>query len=74
MIKLDVEGAEEQAILGMTRLVREQSPYIEVAIYHKPTDLYRLPQLILNLNDRYRFDIRAYGYDGADTMLSAVAT
>ena len=71
MVKLDVEGAEEQAVLGMRRLIRDQSPYMEVAVYHKPSDLYRLPELILSLNDRYRFDFRAFGYDGADMMLCA---
>lgn len=71
IVKLDVEGAEEEAILGMSRLIKEQAPYIEVAVYHKPSDLYRLPELILSLNDRYRFDFRAFGHDGADMMLCA---
>lgn len=72
VVKLDVEGAEEQAILGMRELIRRQRPYIEVAVYHKQADLHHLPELILSLDDRYKFDLRSYGHDGTDTMICAV--
>jgi hypothetical protein len=70
-VKLDVEGAEDQALLGMRKLIQLQRPYIEVAIYHRPADLYQLAEIILSISDQYRFDLRAYGYDGADMMLCA---
>jgi FkbM family methyltransferase len=72
LVKLDVEGGEEEAIRGMSSLIRRHRPYIEAALYHKQADLYRLPQLILGLDDRYRFDIRSYGHDGTDTMICAL--
>jgi len=72
LVKLDVEGGEEEAIRGMSSLIRQHRPYIEAAVYHKQADLYRLPQIILGLDERYKFDIRSYGHDGTDTMICAL--
>jgi FkbM family methyltransferase len=72
VVKLDVEGAEEQAIQGMRTLIKRQRPYIEAAVYHKQADLYRLPELIRSFDDRYKFDLRSYGHDGTDTMICAL--
>lgn len=72
VVKLDVEGAEEQALLGMRALIRRQNPYIEAAVYHNQADLYRLPETILSLGEGYAFDLRSYGHDGTDTMICAL--
>jgi FkbM family methyltransferase len=72
LVKLDIEGAEAEALRGMARIVRQMRPYIEIAVYLKPADLYELAELLFDLDKHYRFDLRAYGYDGADTMLCAI--
>lgn len=45
MIKMDVEGAEVQAIAGGRQTIGECKPKLFVAAYHYDVDLFRLPLL-----------------------------
>ena len=58
LIKMDIEGAEADALLGAKDLIKMQSPKLCVCIYHKMDDLWRLPLLIKELNPNYRISIR----------------
>lgn len=71
-IKYDVEGAEEQALLGARRLLQRGDTALAVAAYHRPDDLWSLPALIRKINPTYRFGLRSHMDDGADLMLYAV--
>ena len=51
-IKMDIEGAEVDALLGADRLIRSFKPRLAICIYHRTTDLWRIP---LSLIDRYPF-------------------
>lgn len=72
LLKLDVEGAEEQALRGAARLVRKHRPGLAVSVYHRPTDLWRLPALIDEWGLGYRLFLRSYGFNGFDTICYAV--
>ena len=65
MIKMDIEGAEENAIKGMKNFIRKNKPYLAICMYHKEDDIYRLPKLIKSLYQGYRLYIR-----GGDGILS----
>lgn len=71
-IKLDVEGYEENAIKGAEKIIREQEPVIAVSIYHKRSDIYRIPKLILELNPNYVFYMRHYLVSYGETVLYAL--
>jgi FkbM family methyltransferase len=59
-IKLDVEGAEADALAGARRLIAGHAPVLAVCVYHRPADLWELPLLIHRLRPDYRLFLRPY--------------
>ena len=59
-IKLDIEGAEQDAIDGAARTIIKYNPILAICIYHKAEDWYKIPQKILALNKDYKIYIRHY--------------
>ena len=66
-IKMDIEGAEKEALLGAKRLIQNGSA-LAVSIYHRAQDLRELPQIIKNINPNYDFYLRHY----TDTIFESV--
>lgn len=58
IIKFDVEGAEEEAILGAAETIRRDRPDMIVSVYHRTGDLLSLPALVRNLVPEYRLYLR----------------
>jgi len=74
LIKMDVEGAERQALLGARRLIARCQPKLSVAVYHRNADLFALPLLVHELCSDYRLYLRHHPYIPAwETNLYAVA-
>ncbi len=71
-IKMDVEGAEEEILDGAREIIRSQHPILAVSIYHKRSDIWRLPEKILSINENYRFYLRHYSTGVTDTVLYAL--
>ena len=71
-IKMDIEGAEEQAIIGAAKTIKRDKPKLAIAIYHKKEDIFVLPDLILRLNPDYKLYFRHYTFSDADTVMYAV--
>ncbi|MEA2073364.1 MAG: FkbM family methyltransferase, partial [Campylobacterota bacterium] len=46
-IKLDIEGAEQDAIEGAKETIQKYKPILAICIYHKAEDWYRIPQKVL---------------------------
>ena len=61
-IKMDVEGAEIDAILGAKETLLSNKPKLNIALYHKFTDIFEIPLLIHEINPDYRFHIRRHPY------------
>lgn len=73
MIKFDVEGAEEQALLGAAKLLAAIKPKLALAAYHRTEDIYRLPLLLMQLNPAYRLYLRHHPYiPGWETNIYAL--
>ncbi|MBV8786784.1 MAG: FkbM family methyltransferase [Mycobacterium sp.] len=70
--KLDVEGAESAAIDGAQRLIRAGHVALAISVYHRPDDLWRIPQQIHAMNPSYSFTLRSHGHDGSDLMIYAL--
>lgn len=70
-IKMDIEGAEYRALLGAKETIKRDKPRLAISIYHKPEDIFELPQLILSYNSEYRFAMRHYSLSWFDTVLYA---
>jgi FkbM family methyltransferase len=71
-IKMDIEGAEQEALMGAADIIRRVKPKLAISAYHKPEDMYALPRIIMRLRDDYRFALRQHVVGSADTVLYAV--
>lgn len=73
LIKMDVEGAEREAIWGASQTISRYNPRLMIALYHRNEDIFELPLLIHKLNPRYKLYIRHQLYIPAwETNLYAV--
>jgi len=72
LVKLDVEGAETDALLGMRSLIERERPGLAVCVYHQPDDIFRIPALIKSWNLSYRLHLRAHCWNTFDTVLYAL--
>lgn len=70
-IKMDIEGAEENALLGAERTIREFRPKMAVCLYHSPKDFVRLPRLLDKYCPDYRFYIKHAAMYAEETVLFA---
>lgn len=71
-IKMDIEGYEEEALIGGAETIKRCKPVLAICIYHKKTDIWRIPLAILKLNANYRFYLGHYTLNWGDTVLYAV--
>ncbi len=58
VIKYDVEGEEENALLGSVKTINAFHPKLLVAAYHRSEDIYKIPLLINKLCDGYNIYLR----------------
>ena len=73
LIKMDVEGAEREALWGCSQTIMRYKPRLMVALYHRTEDIFELPILINKLNPKYKLYIRHQLYIPAwETNLYAV--
>lgn len=70
-VKMDIEGAEQAALIGMRNILIKHRPNLAISAYHKPHDLWSLGHWINELNLDYKFSIRCYGHQCFDTVLYA---
>jgi len=52
-IKMDIEGAEINAIDGAAEIIQEFKPRLAISAYHKPEDLWEIPLKLKSLNPKY---------------------
>jgi FkbM family methyltransferase len=67
-IKIDVEGAESEALAGAAPVIRDRHPVLAVSVYHRPDDLWQLPAALHSLNPANELFIRSLGEDGMDIV------
>jgi FkbM family methyltransferase len=72
-IKMDIEGAEIEALFGMKNLINRCKPHLAISVYHKPADLWEIGSYLLETYpDQYNFYLRLYGEQTFETVLYAV--
>lgn len=72
LLKMDIEGAELDALEGACALIRKASPVLAVCVYHTPEHIWRIPLRLHQLQPAYRLFLRAYCADGLDLVCYAV--
>ena len=68
-IKMDIEGAEYEALLGARKLIEINRPRMAISVYHKYEDFVTLADLVLKMHPDYRISFRHYGFDELETVM-----
>ena len=71
-IKMDIEGAQLDALEGARRSIQTNRPILSVCVYHKQDDLWRIPLFIDALVEEYRLFLRPHEVDGKQLVCYAV--
>ena len=71
-IKMDIEGAELQALEGAHRIIWRNRPILAVCGYHKPDHLWRVPVSLKNLAPDSALFLRSHCADGLDSVYYSV--
>ena len=68
-IKMDIEGAEYEALMGAKKLIMENRPRMAISVYHKFEDFVTLADLVLSMHPDYQIAYRHYGFDDLETVM-----
>ncbi|SHN68598.1 FkbM family methyltransferase [Desulfovibrio litoralis] len=71
-IKMDIEGAEEAALIGAETIIKKHKPQMAISAYHKDTDLTDLPKRILTICPDYSFQLRHFSNCVYETVLFCI--
>lgn len=61
LIKMDIEGYEQKAIIGAKKHIKEDHPKLLISVYHNHEDLWKIPKMIEEISPGYKFYLRYYG-------------
>jgi len=71
-IKMDIEGAELNALKGAEQTILKYRPRLAISVYHKPEDIWEIPTYILSLHKDYKLYLRHYTLSSSETVLYAI--
>lgn len=73
-LKIHVEGAEFNALIGAEKTIAKNKPAIAVSCYHNATQLLEIPIFLKNLVPEYNLYMRHYSTGTSESVLYAVNT
>lgn len=68
-VKLDLEGAELSALEGMKSHIAKDHPKLAVAVYHHPSDFWKIPEFLLKIRSDYKIYLRHYTESWTETVM-----
>lgn len=71
-IKMDIEGSEYEALKGCKNTIQKFRPKLAICVYHKLTDIFEIPSLILEYCSEYKFYLRHYAPHHVETVLYGI--
>ena len=71
-IKMDIEGAEPDALRGASELLRKHMPVLAVCLYHRSEHLWQIPRYIHETAPEYELFICRYAEDCWELVCYAV--
>ena len=71
-IKMDIEGAEVEALKGAQKIIENQKPKLAICLYHRTSDFWTIPAMLHKMNPDYKFGVmHHYKYNCWGTVLYA---
>lgn len=71
-VKMDIEGAELDALIGAGKVIERHAPVLAICAYHRQNHLWQVPLLIRSLFSQYRLFLRSYAAECFDLLCYAV--
>lgn len=68
-LKADVEGMEMALLKGAADTIRRHKPKLTISVYHRPDDLFAIPEYIAGLVPEYKMAVRHHSPLMMDTVL-----
>lgn len=72
-IKMDIEGAEFEALKGARQTIEKHRPELAICVYHSNDDFTRLARFVDGLGLGYRFSLGHFTAHAEETVLYATA-
>ena len=60
-IKMDIEGAEQEALKGCKKHIMNEHPKLTICTYHNNEDIWKIPRMIEEMDSNYHFYMRYNG-------------
>lgn len=70
-IKMDIEGAEINALEGAKECIIRNKPQLAICVYHKPNDIWKIPFMLKEWVPDYKFYLRHHSDVSHETVLYA---
>lgn len=71
-IKMDIEGAEQKALIGSEKLIGQNRPKLAICIYHNCEDMTDIILYIHKLVPEYKIYVRHHSLLATETVMYAV--
>lgn len=71
-IKMDIEGAEYNALLGARNTIERERPILAISVYHSTEDYWKIPTYLMENLENYRFYLRHHAVILSETVLYAI--
>lgn len=68
-IKMDIEGAEGEALAGCRNTILKHHPRLAIAVYHRHDDFRMIPDQVLSIRDDYDVYLRHYTEGTTETVM-----
>lgn len=68
-LKMDIEGAEQSALLGAKKVIQEQRPKLAICVYHQGNDFRVIYEMVTNYYPDYEVYIRHYTEGIVETVM-----
>ena len=71
-IKMDVEGAEQRALLGSRLTIKDHRPQLAISMYHSSDQFYEIPKMLMEDLNHYSFFLSHHSTHFCETILYCV--